>query len=373
MKTSGYSIGNAPQCAGVRKVPAPIQAVTGMRITERVRAVRWVRRFPVRTIGLILFAFIIYNVGLDGIITELRKVTLGSVLLAVLAFAVLGLSRCLRWHVLVRSTGTSPPIEQNLFACNESIWLGGVTPGRFGEFQRAFELHRQTGRPLGNCSALVLLDLFLDLAIFLLLTGAGLLFLGKWALTSNWIAYGFVVAVGLTALVATLTWTRFLLSSLARLLAYFGATKMAAILDLDFRISTSLQVCLLSLAATLAYVGMVAMLSARFELDLNARDFITMVGLVGVSGALPITYFGFGTREAVLIWYLGLFGHAPSSAVAVSGTFMLALLIAVACAFVAGMLARPLVGKNHRISSPGTEARCALDMNSRGEIGGGQS
>jgi hypothetical protein len=83
---------------------------------------------------------------------------------------------------------------------------------------------------------------------------------------------------------------------------------------------------------------MMAALVAPLQLRLNLTDVLTMVGLVGVSGAIPITYFGFGTREVTLIWYLSQFGLGKETAVAVSFSFLLAQLIGIAVSLAISVL-----------------------------------
>jgi hypothetical protein len=296
-------------------------------------------RFPFRLLGILLLGYFIYVADLSVVAAQMRNIGGASILSAAAAFVGLVLARCWRWHVLVTSIGVPTRAIDDFLSCNSSIWLGLVTPGRAGEFSRAVDLSRRSGRGFAEAGALVLFDLMLDLFVYVTLAVAGVIVLVLRAAQAAGFIYAIAIVVGLLCLAnarpaisATIRWipwlnkvpgVRSLLPSLESHLVGASNWKIAA--------STA--------CASFAYALMIAILIAPLGLQFGFVVILAMVGLVGVSGALPITYFGVGTRDATLIWYLGHHGQSLETAVAVSFLFLLAQLVGAFTSFALGFAA----------------------------------
>jgi hypothetical protein len=82
--------------------------------------------------------------------------------------------------------------------------------------------------------------------------------------------------------------------------------------------------------------------------DLPGGYIATAVGLAGIAGAVPITYFGLGTRDVVLIWFFGQIHRLPSDAVAFSFSVLLAQLIGIFVSLAAVPLLRAAATRERR-------------------------
>lgn len=306
-------------------------------MTTRRRAAGWLKRIPFRLIGLLLLAYVLYIVDLREVLERLRQIGAGSVLLAVAAYLLLLALRCWRWFLLTRTIWPAAPFRRCVYSCNESIWMGLVTPGRIGEFRRAVDLTNDSGRRLSTTSALVLFDLFIELFAYAVFGLAGLVLLAMGGGPLAWSLFALCQLAGLACLVLarwpillTFKWV----PGASRLP---GFSEVLPALGAGLQGAAALRLALITFGTSLAYCFMIVALTSAMQLGMGFIDYLTMVGLVGVSGALPITYFGFGTREVAILWHFGQIGLDQEAAVAVSFTFVLAQLLGIAVSLLIGL------------------------------------
>jgi hypothetical protein len=298
-----------------------------------------IARAPWRLIGIVLLVVVILNVDLQAVLARFSGLGLGFVAGAAAAFVGLLAGRFWRWRILTTAVGARQPFWELASSCNRSIWLGLATPGRVGEFRRAADLALVRRWSMAASSSLVLLELLFDLAANGAIGVGGLLWL---VASSPWggLAAGAMVLFAAFSLVG--------LGLLVRLLLRLapGLNKVAGLMELlpALRSGLSIGVGLKLLAATmlvaLSYVGMVWCLVHPMQPDLRADHVATAVGLAGIAGAVPITYFGLGTRDVVLIWFFGKIQMLPPDAVAFSFSVLLAQLIGIVVSLAAVPLLR---------------------------------
>lgn len=303
---------------------------------------------PFRLIGVFLLGYIVYVTDLRAVFSQLGGIGMPSLAAAVGAFGVLVVARCWRWLTLVRCVGATMPAMEVFLSCNASIWFGLVTPGRVGEFTRGVDLARQSGMQLGDTSALVLFDLLLDLFAYAVLAAAGVLTLVSLDTSGGKLIYAACTLVG----VLCLLFIRFPIAALVRCVPGLsrlpGLASLLNLLTSGLPFGSASRIVAATAIAAVTLTVMVYALVDSLHLPLGFTETLAMVGLVGVSGALPITYFGFGTREVTLIWYLGRQELPVEAAVAVSFMFVLTQLIGVATSIVLGFAVGRAAGRRQR-------------------------
>lgn len=311
--------------------------------------VRSLKRIPFRLLGFVLLAYVLYVTDLTQVSKQMHLIGTGSIAGAAAAFLLLLLFRCWRWHLLAGSLAADTPIARSFADCNESIWLGMATPGRVGEFTRGVYLSRATGVGLAAATALVAFDLVLDLLAYVLMAGAGVLLIG---LGDRKPENSVVLLLAMVALVVGLSFVSAPIGFVRRHLRVVnklpGLSLLLPALETRLRGKNALGVALGTLGAFLAYAWMMAILVAPMDLALDWRDTLVMVGVVGVSGAVPITYFGLGTREVALIWHFDTLGLSVENAVAVSFAFLFAQLIGIVVSLLVSAAIRLLGSRAQR-------------------------
>lgn len=297
----------------------------------QVRPITVFRRIPFRLIGLVLLCYILYTLDVGEVIGRLQQIGVVSLVVAALAFAALLAFRCWRWHVLVTAIGAAMPLRWNVLSYNGSVWVGMATPARLGEFRRATDLANKGALGLGQASALVLFDLSLDLFVFVVLSAAGCLYLFAGPGTDvAWVLFGMTLGIGFAVLLFV-RWPIILSIRCVPLIRKIpGVGDLIPILGEGLRGQTATKTAFLTIGVAATYIWMMLTLIGSIVPDLRIVEAMTVVGLAGIAGAIPITYFGLGTRDVALIWYFGLLGQTMETAVAVSLMFLLAQLIGIA-------------------------------------------
>ena len=319
----------------------------------------WSQRIPFRLFGLVLFVAILLSVNLGEVLGTLRTLSAMAVSIAAGCFIGLVVLRCWRWHFLTNTVvGPGLSAIRNLQSCNELIWLGLVTPGRVGEFRRALDLNRMSGHGMAVSGWFVLFDLGLDFAVMALVASGGLVVLiFGCASPAAWLVSGAICVLFGAVLLRGAMLLCFALRLTPRLARLPGLAGFARRIEPSLGPQRMALLLALAAGALLASAGMVGALTSGMGLGLTPLEIVTMVGLVGVSGSLPITYFGLGTRELVLVWYLRLFGLPTNTAIAVSMMFLIAQFIGLAVSFTISVAAWPLSVDAAAISGPRTETR----------------
>lgn len=311
-----------------------------------------IRRIPFRLIGLLLLAYILFTLDLSLVLEQFRSIGAAAVTWAAMAFVMLLAFRCWRWHVLLQATSVPTSFSQNIVSCNASIWVGMATPGRVGEFRRATDLANEGALGLGQASALVLFELALDLAMFATFAvTAWLLLIGGFDAAQSWTLFSvlMIVTLALLAIVGSIVSASLRLFPALGKIPGVGSLMPRLAEHLD--IGTGANIASLTLGVALAYVIMMIALIEGMLSAMGFLDAVAIVGLAGVAGAIPITYFGLGTRDVALIWYFAELGQSKETAVAVSFAFLLAQLIGIAVSLAASLVLPGLLRRNQDDSS----------------------
>ena len=287
-----------------------------------------IARAPWRLIGIVLLAVVILNIDRQAVIARFGRLGVGYVAGAMAAFAALIALRYWRWRVLTNAVGTRQPFWQLASSFNHSVWLGMATPGRIGEFRRAADLSVAQHWGMAASSSLVLLDLLIDLGAYGAIGVGGYL----WLVTAA--PWGGVAAAAILCL-AALPVIGFgalgglILRCAPSISKRAGLSELLPALRDGFSLGVGITLVTATVMTSLAYVSMVWCLVHPTQPDLSIVYIATAVGLAGIAGAVPITYFGLGTRDVVLIWFFGQLHKLPPDAVAFSFSILLAQLIGI--------------------------------------------
>ncbi|HVY88311.1 MAG TPA: lysylphosphatidylglycerol synthase transmembrane domain-containing protein [Hyphomonadaceae bacterium] len=319
------------------------------------KSVGWATRIakaPWRLIGIVLLVVVLLNIDLNRLLQQFERLGPGPIVMAAGAFVLLLVGRYWRWRVLTLAVGAKQQLWSLIVSCNRSIWLGLVTPGRVGEFRRAADLSVVRGWGLAASSSLVLIDLLIDLGAYTAIGLGGFLYL---SLAAPWgpILAG-AVLVGAVSMLFALGG---IAGQAARLFPILlrvpGFAELLPALGGGLPGGRALQVVMATTVAAIAYITMIWCLVHPMQPDLDVGQIGASVGLAGVAGAIPITYFGLGTRDIMLVSFFAHLGRPAEQAVAVSFSILLAQVIGI---FVS-LAAEPVLGvaakRNDRREKPG--------------------
>ena len=275
-------------------------------------------------IGIIIFIYLIYKIGLDKIFESFSQINLWYVLLSLIPLSVLFFFLTYKWHAILKLQGFS----------NLGAWFllkvyligafyGFITPSRTGSLIGAVYLKEKTQRPLIECGTGIVVTHILDLlVIFLFATiGAVILTLKKDFLPGllSKIIIAFIIFAVITLILISKTRSRFILMKIHKYLVpekfkdkardsfhsfYSSLPKAKNLLYPLF-----LTIIAWALSYTFAFS-----IAKSLNIHIPYFSFITIYAIATVIGMIPITISGLGTREASLITLFSVF-NIPSASI----------------------------------------------------------
>lgn len=288
-----------------------------------------------RLLGLLLLVALLARLDAGAVYEAMRRADLRLILLAVLLDAPLIFLKTLRWQGILRAQAIDMPVWPAFLAYFGSLFIGFLTPGRLGEFVKAVHVTQDCGASSGQAFASVLADRLFDLYALVLVGGAALLALsteGAPALALVGLVVALTAPLALFLHPRAFGWLQRQAGRLgglaARLFAEGGwlAEMRAGIMQL--RWPTMVTAVLLTALAYALFFGQCYLLALALGLPVSYVTVSYAVALGSLVTLIPISISGLGTREAVMIAYLGAAGIAPEPALTFSllvfATFYLA-------------------------------------------------
>lgn len=274
-------------------------------------------------LGVVIFALILWQSNLPEIIRRLAGINI-AFFLSALAFGFSTiLVNAFKWRLLVNSFGKKYGYRKAVGTWMTGFTAGAVTPGRLGDFLRAFYARKEAGLELGKSLSTVAADRVADLlALFLLaflgifsvLTGLSTLPLESGLLYT--LAAVFLVFMALIALLTKKEKTRALLGPVYRSMVpakYKSKARMsfngfyAGVKHILKSRQLLAKLFLLSLASWTLAILQCFMLALSLKIDVAFSAFVFFIPIVFLLETLPITVSGIGVRDAFLILVFSAF------------------------------------------------------------------
>ncbi|KIL96703.1 membrane protein [Paramagnetospirillum magnetotacticum MS-1] len=284
-------------------------------------------RLAIRLVGIGLFVVILWNIDLGRALSVMTEVPWWGLCTALLMALALAGIRALRWRLLLNAHGVRQSMRDALVSTLESMIWGTLTPARAGELIRVHHLVADQGIAVSRAAALWAVDMGLDVAGAVIATAGLTVF--RPAIFGQILPRPAALAVLAAAIggLAFLPW-------LSRILASRLPRGLAAPLEVLAATPASLLLGLagLTLGSFTAYALTVAGLAGNLP-EPGWAEICVITGLTMLVAILPVTFMGFGTREAVIIGVFALHGRPPEAAVGFSFLYVASALLAVAVYF----------------------------------------
>lgn len=323
--------------------PAPLLNVGYMQLTQYFKFLY--SKWFLRSIGIIVFAYLLYTIDLAQTYRLLRNVSKLYLLPVVLLFLALIGIKARRWQSIFRTQKIHSSYRGAFLAYLSSFVIGIVTPGRAGEMIKVNYLIN-LGHSFGKSFFSVLLDRLLDVAFVLLVGCSGmLLFFSAFKLQ--------IIFAGCAALFVLLTAIFLRRKEYIRrfVFARFVPDKVKEKITLVFsEMSEGIRdVSSASWGKAFVYtvsswmVGyfQIYLLALSLGIGVSFIQIAIFISVIGVISLLPISMSGIGVRDASLVFFFSRIGRSREEAIALS-CLILSMMFSWSLISLAAWLVKPL-------------------------------
>jgi glycosyltransferase 2 family protein len=264
-----------------------------------------------RLLGLILFAYILYKIDWSKMIIVLNRSNLRLILVAVLINIPHLWLKSSRWQFLLALQNKTIRNGQVFLMYMSALFIGVITPGRFGEFVKAIYLNQVGITSISHGFSSVLVDRLCDLYLLFLLAMMGLVYLSPWPGSNSFGWSGLIGAViiplvilvsGKTEQFISIFYNRVLSAKLLRFAQKGGERFGQGIKELmKWQIFGA---GVLTIFAWALYFLQCLLIAEALGLPLTYIEIIPIMAITNILTFVPISISGIGTREAALAFIL---------------------------------------------------------------------
>lgn len=286
---------------------------------------KWNKLLP--AVGIILFIYIIYSIGLNKIFISFNNLKIVWLIPAIIFIIFNYLMLVLKWKKIIKTQGFNISFKEALFYYMKGNFYGFITPSRAGSLIRATYLKKKTQRPLIECASGIVIERFFDIVSI-----ATLATIGAIALATHLAGLSITILLILAGLfVVTLFFSnkkragfffrilyKFLVpkkfKEKARNSFYSFYESLPPLKKLVF------PLILTPITWIMAYTHLYFFARMFNIINIPIHHFIILVPISTIIGMIPITMSGLGTREATLITLFKLYGVSSELALSMSIT-----------------------------------------------------
>jgi uncharacterized membrane protein YbhN (UPF0104 family) len=269
-------------------------------------------------------------IGFFSVMAKIASLKLQPFIIGTVLIILITLFRPWRSWVMLKSIGLLIGWWQ-LFRWSQEAWfLSLITPGKIGDLYRAYRIEKEFSL-VGAGLLSTILEKWIDLAFLLVIGIVGILlkpphsardvfylssiiFSGLLLITGAVIVSDTIRAF-IIMIVSLIPWTLFR-NVMDRII--FGLGERFRLL----RWGTIIQMGMISLFIWVVYIVGFNFLFLSLDIHMDLFPFISCLAIVWLVQAIPVTFFGLGSREAVLVFYMGQYGFSSVEAISVSFLFL---------------------------------------------------
>lgn len=285
-------------------------------------------------IGIAIFLYLILNIDIPKVADTILKINLLFFGIAILITAVDIMLKAFKWKLIFNSYNISAPYSQFLKAWIVGLSLSMITPGKIGDFAKAYYLKDKA--PLGKTLTTVLADRIIDLLTLFILALIGLSLFATYYAPNNILLLTAYILFALFITAIVLLSKKRIASPILRpfyrkLAPQRYKERMKSVYSdfysgMDLILGRKKSLTLVVILTFFIWLGTIFViffvaLSLGFAIP---YDFLLIVfPIITLLEALPISFSGIGTRDVTLIFFFGFIAISAEAAISISLLYLL--------------------------------------------------
>ena len=291
---------------------------------------KWLKLLPF--IGIIIFVYLLFNIGLPKIFSTIAKASPLVILVVPMAFVIVFL-QLHRWISILKKQKISLPYLVQLKIHLMGLFYAFITPSPIGSLARSAYIKKYTSRSIPESTTSTVIERILDLICVLSLPTVGSLFL----ITKSSKLFAYIVII-----FAVVVLFSFVIFGKKRIEKIYGILQIFIPKRFKIRVRGFIDAfyCTMLMPSQLLVPFVFTLLSwlviyttayitaLSLSVKLNWFIFISVYAISTIVSALPITISGLGTREITLVLLFKQFGILPETMISIAliGLFFVILI-----------------------------------------------
>jgi len=285
-------------------------------------------------IGIAIFFFLLLNIDLPKIATIILRINLllfGAAILVNIGVVIL---KAFKWKLIFSSYRIPVPYSRFLKSWLVGLSLSFITPGKFGDFAKAYYLKDKA--TLGKGLTTVFVERIIDILTLFILAIIGL------SLFAIYYSPNLILLITTYILFAAFMIAIFLLSKkrvaavilrpfYSRLAPEKYKESIKSIysdlyegVDLILKSKKSIVlVTVLTFFVWLCSTYVIYLISLSLGFEIPYSFLIIVFPIISLLKALPISFSGLGTRDATLVFFFSFLALAPEASISISLVYLL--------------------------------------------------
>ena len=277
-------------------------------------------------IGIILFIYILKEVGLDNLYRALSGMNMLLLILSLSIFIPRVLISTYKWKMIAEKQEINVKFLKMVKINLIGLFYGTVTPLWLGDWVRIFYLKEESSCPLGRCASNVIIDQLIEFfSLFILSIFGSFILLKKFPSLFFMVSLFFIFLLAVAIFFMEKNRSKRILGVIYK---YIIPSRLKESMANEFQyfyenippLSYLIKPLVVEIFSYLLFFTQIYIVALSLSLSIPYIHFVLIYPISSLIGMIPITISGFGTREGALINLLSIYGVAKENAVALSIT-----------------------------------------------------
>lgn len=280
-------------------------------------------------IGFIILIYILLTINLEKLFTDFSKINPFYLLLSIFSLTPIILLSNYQWQILLKKQKIKVSYLYSLKNIFIGYFYGFISPGGYGAYARILYLKNKSKTSLQKCFSNVILFNTIDyISILIIGIFGGIILINRSPDILNILIITIVILIIITIIFLIFLKKDISKNIISKILKFkpinlfFDKNKIINSIDLFYEDLPKLSFLkipfILSIGGWFLQFYILFIISKLFSININFIYFFAIISIANIIASIPITIYGLGTRELMLISLFSIFHIIPEKIVSFS-------------------------------------------------------